>query len=72
MPLRDPAVRDFIADALAHRKFIADGEFAKELLEKRIQMKLIVRNWFYLINPVRRKLSWRNAEAFVAGQSEYE
>jgi catalase len=30
----DPAVRDFIADALAHRKFIAYGEFAKELLEK--------------------------------------
>ena len=30
----DPAVRDFVADALAHRKFIAYGEFAKELLEK--------------------------------------
>ncbi len=30
----DPAARDFVADALAHRKFIAYGEFAKELLEK--------------------------------------
>jgi len=30
----DPAVRDFVADAITHRKFIAYGEFAKELLEK--------------------------------------
>jgi len=30
----DSAARDFVADALAHRKFIAYGEFAKELLEK--------------------------------------
>ena len=30
----DAAVRDFVTDALAHRKFIAYGEFAKELLEK--------------------------------------
>jgi catalase len=30
----DPAVRDFLADALNHRKFIAYEEFAEQLLEK--------------------------------------
>ena len=30
----DPAVREFLADALTHRKFIAYEEFAEQLLEK--------------------------------------